>query len=65
MPGQASTGDGKGLTVEGWLTFWKWAYLIGLISFAVLVVAVIPLGARDLIRLFRHLERRDPQDDEE
>ena len=45
--------------MEDWITFWKWAYVIGLGSFAVLVVAVIPLGARDLIALFRHLQGRD------
>jgi len=45
--------------VESWIIFWKWAYLIGLISFAALVIAVIPLGARDLIRLLRHLQRQD------
>ena len=47
------------MTVEAWITFWKWAYLVGLISFAALAVAVIPFGARDLVRLFRHLQRRD------
>jgi hypothetical protein len=45
--------------VDGWIILWKWAYLIGLISFAVLAVVVVPLGARDLLALFRHLKSRD------
>ncbi len=47
--------------MDGWIIFWKWAYLIGLVSFAALVVAVIPLGARDLFRLFRHLQGQDSE----
>ena len=44
--------------MEGWITFWEVACLIGFVSFYVLVLAVIPLGARDLLRLFRHLSGR-------
>ncbi len=47
--------------MDSWVIFWKWAYLIGLVSFAVLVVVVIPLGARDLVRLFQHLQGQDDQ----
>ena len=37
------------------LTTWKWIYTIGLATFAVLAVVIIPLGARDLIALFKSL----------
>lgn len=43
--------------MDGWITFWRVACLIGFAAFYVLVLAVIPLGARDLLRLFRHLGR--------
>jgi len=52
------------MTVEGWIAFWKWAYLIGLVSFFVVAIAVIPLGGRDLIALFRHLQRNKQRPDE-
>lgn len=41
--------------MSGWITFWKWACTIGIGSFFVLVLVVIPLGARDIVRLFRDL----------
>lgn len=41
--------------MDGWITFWKLVCLIGFAAFYLLVLAVIPLGARDLLRLFRHL----------
>lgn len=37
------------------ITTWKWIYTIGLATFAVLAVVIIPLGARDLIALFKSL----------
>ena len=51
--------------MESWIVFWKWAYLIGLAAFFCLAVAVIPLGARDLVALFRHLSAGDQQADDE
>ena len=41
--------------MDGWITFWKLACLIGFAAFYLLLLVVIPLGARDLVRLFRHL----------
>jgi len=38
-------------------TFWTWAYLLGIGSFFLLVLVVIPLGFRDLIQLFRVLSQ--------
>ena len=43
--------------MEDWITFWKLACCIGFAAFYLLTLAVIPLGARDLFRLFRHLSR--------
>ncbi len=44
------------------MSFWKWAYLIGLGSFFALVLVLIPLGVRDLMALFRHLQSEDRRD---
>ncbi len=43
--------------MDGWIQFWKIACIVGFVLFYVVVVAVIPLGGRDLVRLFRHLNR--------
>ena len=43
--------------MNGWITFWQWLYILGLGSFFLLVLAIIPFGARDLMRLFRHLDQ--------
>jgi hypothetical protein len=45
------------MSTDAWITFWEWAFLIGIGSFFLLVIAVIPLGARDLAALFRHLSQ--------
>lgn len=39
-----------------WIQFWKVVLTVGLGSFALLVLVVIPLGARDVLRLFRKLD---------
>jgi len=41
--------------VSGWITFWLIACIVFFGAFALLALAVVPLGARDLLRLFRHL----------
>ena len=43
--------------MAGWISFWSYACLISFGLFYLLVLAIIPLGARDLLRLFRHLGR--------
>jgi len=53
--------------VDGWITFWTIACTVGFAAFYLLVLAVIPLGAIDLARLFKHLKSggdRDPEGDE-
>ena len=45
--------------MDAWIEFWKYACLIGFGSFCVLALVIAPLGARDLVRLFRHLGRRE------
>lgn len=37
--------------------FWTWAYIIGFSLFAVMAVFIIPLGFRDLLRLFADLNK--------
>ena len=39
-----------------WITFWKYVLIAGFSSFALLVIVVIPLGARDVFRLFKKLD---------
>jgi len=50
--------------VESWITFWKVACLVGFSAFYLLVVAIVPLGGIDLVKLFRHLSRgsEEPRD---
>jgi len=43
--------------MSGWITFWKWACIVGIGSFFVMVLFVIPHGAADIARLFRDLSR--------
>lgn len=43
------------MTIDNWIVLWKWIFLVGLVSFFVLVVVIIPLGWRDLVRLFARL----------
>ena len=51
--------------IEIWTEIWKWVLIIGLGSFFLLALVVLPLGARDLLRLFRRLDdpSRDADDD--
>jgi len=37
--------------------FWTWAYIIGLATFALMALVIIPLGLRDLVRLLNHLNQ--------
>ena len=45
--------------METYRTFWTWAYIIGISSFYVMVVVVIPRGLSDLLELFRNLQEED------
>ncbi len=51
--------------MDGWIEFWKIACIVGFTGFYVLVAFVIPLGGRDLLRLFRHLERGSDSEGDE
>ena len=44
--------------MAAWQTFWLWTYVLGLGAFALLAVVLIPLGLRDLVRMFRHLREQ-------
>lgn len=41
--------------MEGWITFWKYVCIAGFGLFYLLVLFIIPLGAKDLFELFRRL----------
>ena len=47
---------------SNWLTFWEIVLTIGLSAFALLVLAVIPLGARDIRRMFAILKDQSASD---
>ncbi|VAX42603.1 hypothetical protein MNBD_PLANCTO02-762 [hydrothermal vent metagenome] len=47
---------------SAWITFWKYLLYVGFGSFALLVLVVIPFGARDVFRLFKKLD--DNKDNE-
>ena len=51
--------------IDIWIAIWKWVLIAGLGSFFLLALVVLPLGARDLVRLFRRLDdpSRDADDD--
>jgi|GEM_PF-1647700 len=45
-------------------SFWTWVYLIGLSSFFLLALLIIPLGGKDLKKLFGQLHsERDAFDE--
>ncbi|MEZ4771557.1 MAG: hypothetical protein R3D00_00160 [Bacteroidia bacterium] len=44
--------------MEYWITFWTIVCVTGFVSFAITVFAIIPLGFRDIFRLFRKLRER-------
>jgi hypothetical protein len=50
--------------MDGWIRFWTIARLVGFSAFGVLVVVIVPLGGRDLLRLFRHLDRGSERGEE-
>ena len=41
--------------MENWIIFWKAVCIIGFSSFILTVIVIIPLGARDIFRLFNVL----------
>lgn len=48
------------MSVEsGWVQFWETVLIAGLGSYFLLVLVVIPLGALDVLRLFRILDETD------
>ena len=38
-----------------WLTIWKWTLILGLGTFFLLAVVIIPLGAYDIRKFFQRL----------
>ena len=52
-------------TESVWVSIWTTVLAVGLGSFFLLVAVVIPLGARDIKRLFAKLDRIGGRDDED
>ncbi|MBL4885585.1 MAG: hypothetical protein JKY95_13765 [Planctomycetaceae bacterium] len=46
------------ISITSWILFWKYLLIIGFGSFAILVLVIIPLGARDVFRLFKNLDEK-------
>ena len=47
-----------------WVTSWKVVLTVGLASFFLLVMVVIPFGARDIMRLFKRLDVARKQEED-
>lgn len=45
--------------MDTWILLWKTILIIGIGSFYLLVLFVIPLGARDIKRMFADLDQRN------
>jgi hypothetical protein len=51
--------------MESFMQFWTWAYLLGFGAFVLMSLIILPLGARDLLRLLRELDSDKRADDDE
>lgn len=49
---------------QAWIHVWQAVLLIGLGSYALLALIVVPCGAIDIYRLFKDLDRTDAESDE-
>jgi len=47
-----------------WIKFWETVLTIGFGSFTILVLLIIPLGARDVFRLFKKLDAVSRQNED-
>jgi len=45
--------------MDNWIELWAWVYKIGLGTFYLMAIVIIPLGARDMWRMFRELNDRN------
>lgn len=52
------------LIASVWIKIWEIVLIVGFGSFAILVLTIIPLGARDVFRLFRALDSKSAQPEE-
>lgn len=44
------------MSIELWISLWTWIYALGLGSFFVIALVMVPLGARDVWRMLRAIE---------
>lgn len=56
------------MTVDGWIRFWEITFILNVALFYLTFLVIVPLGAKDLVAFFRHLdagsEKSDDRDDE-
>ncbi|MDB4680045.1 hypothetical protein OAK47_03160 [Planctomycetaceae bacterium] len=50
------------MSEQSWIAFWQTVLLLGLGSYLVLAIVIVPFGARDIYRLFKNLDARDPEE---
>ena len=50
---------------QDWIQFWKFVLIVGLGSYFLLAIAIVPAGARDIFRLFRKLDSSDVDDNDQ
>ena len=43
--------------MNGWLTFWAVSFAVIVAVYFLIAIILVPLGARDLLRLFRRLNQ--------
>lgn len=44
------------MSIDFWMSLWTWIYVLGLGAFFVIALAMVPLGARDVVRLLRAIQ---------
>jgi len=48
--------------MDGWIQLWTWVYIIGFAVYAAVALVLIPLGGRDILRMFATLKSQGRTD---
>ena len=51
--------------MEHWVLFWEITFFLSLTIFGITVLIILPLGTRDLVQLFKHLNRGGQSEEDE
>lgn len=49
--------------MDGWIQLWTWIYIVGFIIYAAVALVLIPLGGRDIARMFATLKAQARRND--